>query len=58
MRSIPDGEKWLWSPAQPDRQAKRQMIALQQLPDLLRRFNELEKALATAGVLPPAPAAQ
>jgi UDP-3-O-[3-hydroxymyristoyl] glucosamine N-acyltransferase len=53
MRSIPDGEKWLWSPAQPDRQAKRQMIALQQLPDLLRRFNELEKALTAAGVLPP-----
>jgi len=45
MRSIPDGEKWLWSPAQPDRQAKRQMIALQHLPDLLRRFNELEKKL-------------
>ncbi len=52
MRSIPDGEKWLWSPAQPDRQAKRQMIALQQLPDLLRRFNELEKSLAAAGVPP------
>jgi len=48
MRSIPDGEKWLWSPAQPDRQAKRQMIALQQLPDLLRRFNELEKRLGEA----------
>jgi UDP-3-O-[3-hydroxymyristoyl] glucosamine N-acyltransferase len=46
MRSIPDGEKWLWSPAQPDRQAKRQMIALQQLPDLLRRVNDLEKKLA------------
>ena len=46
MRSIPDGEKWLWSPAQPDRQAKRQMIALQQLPDLLRRFSELEKKVA------------
>ena len=52
MRSIPDGEKWLWSPAQPDRQAKRQMIALQQLPELLRRFNELEKTLLSAGVLP------
>jgi UDP-3-O-[3-hydroxymyristoyl] glucosamine N-acyltransferase len=45
MHNIPDGEKWLWSPAQPDRQAKRQMIALQQLPELLRRFNELEKRL-------------
>lgn len=48
MHNIPDGEKWLWSPAQPDRQAKRQMIALQQLPELLRRFNELEKKLAPA----------
>ena len=45
MHNIPDGEKWLWSPAQPDRQAKRQMIALQQLPDLLRRVHELEKRL-------------
>jgi len=53
MRSIPDGEKWLWSPAQPDRQAKRQMIALQQLPDLLRRFNELEKRLNDPGNGPP-----
>jgi UDP-3-O-[3-hydroxymyristoyl] glucosamine N-acyltransferase len=52
MRSIPDGEKWLWSPAQPDRQAKRQMIALRQLPDLLRRFNELEKRVPQAD-LPP-----
>ncbi len=52
MHNIPDGEKWLWSPAQPDRQAKRQMIALQQLPDLLRRFNELEKKL---GANAPAP---
>jgi UDP-3-O-[3-hydroxymyristoyl] glucosamine N-acyltransferase len=45
MHNIPDGEKWLWSPAQPDRQAKRQMIALQQLPELLRRVAELEKKL-------------
>lgn len=53
MHNIPDGEKWLWSPAQPDRQAKRQMIALQQLPDLLRRFNELEKRLNSSGTNPP-----
>ncbi len=53
MHNIPDGEKWLWSPAQPDRQAKRQMIALQQLPDLLRRFNELEKRLADGSIPPP-----
>jgi UDP-3-O-[3-hydroxymyristoyl] glucosamine N-acyltransferase len=46
MTNIPDGEKWLWTPAQPDRQAKRQMIALQQLPELIRRVKELERQLA------------
>lgn len=45
MNNIPDGEKWLGSPAQPDRQTKRQMIAIQHLPDLLRRVHELEKKL-------------
>jgi UDP-3-O-[3-hydroxymyristoyl] glucosamine N-acyltransferase len=43
MNNIPDGEKWIWTPAQPDRQAKRQMIALQQLPELIRRVKDLEK---------------
>ncbi len=43
MHNIPDGEKWLGAPAQPDRQTKRQMIALQQLPELIRRVNRLEK---------------
>jgi UDP-3-O-[3-hydroxymyristoyl] glucosamine N-acyltransferase len=43
MNSIPDGEKWLGSPAQPDRQTKRQMIAIQHLPELLRRVKDLEK---------------
>ena len=46
MNNIPDGEKWIWTPAQPDRQAKRQMIALQQLPELARRVKELEKQRA------------
>lgn len=45
MNNIPDGEKWLGSPAQPDRQTKRQMIAMQHLPELLRRVKELEKKL-------------
>jgi UDP-3-O-[3-hydroxymyristoyl] glucosamine N-acyltransferase len=54
MNNIPDGEKWLWSPAQPDRQAKRQMIALQQLPELLRRVSELERRLGPK-TEPPAP---
>jgi UDP-3-O-[3-hydroxymyristoyl] glucosamine N-acyltransferase len=45
MHNIPDGETWLWAPAQPDRIAKRQMIALQQLPELIRRVKELERRL-------------
>jgi UDP-3-O-[3-hydroxymyristoyl] glucosamine N-acyltransferase len=45
MHNIPDGETWIWTPAQPDRQAKRQMIALQQLPELFRRVKALEKKL-------------
>jgi UDP-3-O-[3-hydroxymyristoyl] glucosamine N-acyltransferase len=47
MNNIGEGEKWLGSPAQPDRQAKRQMIAMQYLPDLLKRVAELEKKLGT-----------
>ena len=43
MRDIPDGGKWLGAPAQPDRQAKRQMIALQRLPELIQRVGELER---------------
>ncbi|HZL44147.1 MAG TPA: UDP-3-O-(3-hydroxymyristoyl)glucosamine N-acyltransferase [Verrucomicrobiae bacterium] len=45
MHNIPDGEKWFGYPAQPDRQTKRQMIALQQLPELLRRVAQLERTL-------------
>jgi len=45
MHSIPDGEKWLGAPAQPDREMKRQYIAIQRLPDLLKRVAELEKKL-------------
>jgi UDP-3-O-[3-hydroxymyristoyl] glucosamine N-acyltransferase len=48
MHDIPDGEKWLGSPAQPDRQSKRQLLALQHLPELLRRVAELERRLASA----------
>jgi UDP-3-O-[3-hydroxymyristoyl] glucosamine N-acyltransferase len=53
MHNVPDGEKWMGSPAQPDRQAKRQMIALQQLPDLLRRFAELERKVELGGSATP-----
>ncbi len=46
MHDIGDGQKWFGYPAQPDRQMKRQLLALQQLPDLIRRFADLEKQLA------------
>jgi UDP-3-O-[3-hydroxymyristoyl] glucosamine N-acyltransferase len=45
MHDVPDGGKWLGAPAQPDRQAKRQMIALQHLPELMRRVGELERRM-------------
>ena len=43
MRDVADGGRVLGIPATPDRQAKRQMIAIQQLPELLRRVRELER---------------
>src|SRR6185312_4643757 len=43
MHNIPEGEKWMGTPAKADRQAKREIIALHHLPELLRRVNELEK---------------
>src|SRR5436309_810886 len=55
MHNIPDGEKWFGYPAQPDRQTKRQIIALQQLPDLLKRVSELEKKLGLKATEPASP---
>ena len=43
MNDIPGGEKWLGSPAQPDTQYKREVIARRRLPDLLKRVAALEK---------------
>jgi UDP-3-O-[3-hydroxymyristoyl] glucosamine N-acyltransferase len=43
MRDVPDGGTVLGLPAMPDKQAKRQWVAVQQLPELLRRVRELEK---------------
>ncbi len=45
MHDIPAGEKWLGSPAQPDKQTKRQMLAIQRLPELIRRVVKIEKQL-------------
>jgi UDP-3-O-[3-hydroxymyristoyl] glucosamine N-acyltransferase len=49
MHDIPDGDKWFGCPAQPDRRMKRQILAMQQLPQLLRRIADLEKAVARLG---------
>jgi UDP-3-O-[3-hydroxymyristoyl] glucosamine N-acyltransferase len=43
MTDVPDKATWLGAPAQPDRLVKRQVIALQRLPDLLRRVAEFER---------------
>lgn len=43
MRDIPDGGRVLGIPAAPDKQAKRQMIAIQLLPDMIHRLRELEQ---------------
>ena len=45
MHNIPDGEMWLGIPAQPDKQAKRIMIAMQRLPDLFKKIAAWEKKL-------------
>ena len=44
-RDIPDGETVLGLPAAPDRQAKRQWIAVAKLPDLLHKVRELERRI-------------
>lgn len=45
MHDISDGEKYLGTPALPDRQSKRQILAAQELPELLRRVRALEKKM-------------
>lgn len=45
MRDIPDGGKVLGIPASPDKQAKRQMIAVQQLPEMIHRLREMEQQI-------------
>ena len=46
MRDVPDQGVVLGIPAVADQQAKRQWVATQQLPDLIRRVRELERKLA------------
>jgi UDP-3-O-[3-hydroxymyristoyl] glucosamine N-acyltransferase len=43
MRDIPDGGTVLGYPASPEKEAKRQWVAVQVLPKVIRRVNALEK---------------
>lgn len=45
MNNIPDGGRWLGIPARPDKQAKRMLIAMERLPDLLKKVAEWERKL-------------
>jgi UDP-3-O-[3-hydroxymyristoyl] glucosamine N-acyltransferase len=47
MTDIPGGT-WLGSPAQPDKEYKRQVIALRRLPDLLKKIAAWEKKLGVS----------
>ena len=46
MRDVGEKETVLGIPAMPDKQTKRQWIATQQLPEMMRRVRELEKQVA------------
>lgn len=43
MRDVPDGETVLGIPAMPHKQTKRQWVAQQRLPEMIRRMRELEE---------------
>ena len=45
-RDVADGETVMGFPAVPDKQAKRQWIGIQKLPDMIVRMRELEKQVA------------
>ena len=49
MNNIPDGEKWFGYPARPDKEMKRQIIALRNLNELTKRVAELEKKFSSSG---------
>ncbi len=46
MRDVPDGGRVLWIPAGPEKEVKRQIVAVTQLPELIRRVRALEKQVA------------
>jgi UDP-3-O-[3-hydroxymyristoyl] glucosamine N-acyltransferase len=52
MRDVPDGGTVVGIPAMPDKQMKRQWVALQHLPEMMRRMRELEKQVAELSARP------
>lgn len=46
MNHIPDGQVWVGSPARPALQTKRQVVATEKLPELIRRLAALEREVA------------
>ena len=46
MRDVADKQTVLGIPAMPDKQTKRQWVAVQQLPDMIKRLRELESQVA------------
>ncbi len=46
MSDVPAGQKWIGTPAGPDREVKRQWISARRLPDVLKRLAELEQKVA------------
>lgn len=46
MRNIPDGGKVLGIPARPDKETKRQWIAQEKLPEMVRQLRRLEAEVA------------
>ena len=49
MHDIPAGAKWFGTPAMPDRQMKRQILTMQELPELFRRVRTVERQLGIDG---------
>jgi len=46
IRDVPDNETVLGYPAVPDKQAKRQWVGIQKMPEVIMRMRELEKQVA------------
>ncbi|CAN5572703.1 UDP-3-O-(3-hydroxymyristoyl)glucosamine N-acyltransferase [soil metagenome] len=53
MRDIPDGATVVGVPAQPGLKAKRQWVAVEQLPDLIYRFRKLERQVGQLSAMKP-----